>query len=473
MTRARIFALASLFTATGCVGGFGAPTQEDQDRQVVESIPPERLACPVDPDCAIGGDCSLYECPEYWVCVDGAEGGHTCVSPGPEYPDGGEWACEDVDGATVCRGSSFPDDGGGGVWSCEVSDEFVVCTDDTPSYPDDGGGGPWSCHYSGEFRICTDIPGDGGGWVCTSEDGLRHCQRDRPDLPGDGGWTCFDYEGVTHCDGGTDIPDGGGWTCVERGGLYYCTDDTPDYPDDGGGGPWTCRFSREFRVCDRPDIPDDGGDIPHYDCPVGDPSCGRHVCTAETRGAVTFVDDEDGEDNAELYVLGNGTRDESCGHVRVAVTGYYRLFDAALAESCTRQRDEISYVTITNTCNADGAPVERNVGDRFVIGDVDNTPECASDSECGGGSFCRARSAGYCCVPSEPAFVGTFLLLAEEDNRVCLHHFCPEYRMGGVGGDSFVSASCNSSIDSVHLRLDGDAFVCPDTSLEFPAGCGL
>ncbi len=494
MLRTPALLVASLLGAVGCVGGFVTSNDRSID-DFIDEIPAEDLACPADPDCSIGGDCSLYECPDHWICEGTANGERRCVSPGPDYPDRGGWSCEDVDGETVCTGDSFPDGGGGDAWRCEAAGDLVVCTKETPDYPDGGGGSAWSCYYEGDLRVCSTNPGDGGdggGWVCWDDETGRHCRRDR-DVPGDGGrWTCFDFMGESRCDGGG-VPDGGGdWECEERGGEFYCVDRTPDYPDGGGGGSWSCRYTREFRVCDWDDDgggpgpgpgpgpgdgPGDGpttpGDTPR-DCPVNDPTCGNVVCTAEMRGAVTFLDNEDGDDNGEIYVFGDGRRDQSCATVRVEVTAYYALYDDALAESCNTQRDEISYVTIANSCNATGNPVERNVGDRFVIGDVDNTPACSSDAECGGGTSCQRRSAGFCCVPTAPAFVGTFLLIAGEDNRICLHHVCPEVRAGTMtGADSFISAGCEGSINSVHLQLDGNAFVCPDSSLEFPMACGL
>lgn len=473
MYRTYRFLVALALFAAGCIGGFGGPEQGTVD-DFIDSIPAEDLACPADPDCAIGGDCALYECPDHWVCEDRRDGERRCVSPGPDYPDGGDWDCEDVNEQTVCRGGSYPDGGGGDGWSCERSGDLVVCTNDSPDYPDDGGGDAWSCFYEGDLRICSTIPGDGGGWTCWDDETGRHCRSDRPDLPGDGGdWTCYDYEGETHCDGGSDIPDGGGWECYERDGEYYCTT-TPDYPDGGGGDAWSCRFSGEFRICDG-DIPDGGDDwgIPREDCPISDPTCSHGICIAEARGDVELIDDLDGEDDGELFVFGDGRRDQACATVRVNVTAYYALYDDALAESCRSQMDEISYVTIANSCNAEGNPVERNVGDRFVIGDVDNTPSCDSDAECGAGTSCQMRSAGFCCVPTEPAFVGTFLLLAGEDNRICLNHVCPEVRSGAMSGaDPFINDGCEGSINSVHLQLEGDIFTCPDSSLELPMSCG-
>ncbi|MBX3273595.1 MAG: hypothetical protein KF729_25245 [Sandaracinaceae bacterium] len=467
----RLFRSLCIVLAGGCTGGFGNMGGRSPS-EFIESIPPDMLACPIDPDCAIGGDCRLYECPEHWVCEERSDGYERCVSPGPDYPDGGGWSCRDEEGRTICEGGSYPDGGGGNGWSCMQAGDLVTCVKDRPDYPDGGGGSGWSCWFEGDLRVCSTVPGDhpgGGGWTCWDDETGRHCRRPRPDLPDGGNWTCYDYEGVTHCDGGTDIPDGGGWECVERDGRYYCRT-TPDYPDGGGGGAWNCRFTREFRVCDAPD---GGGGIPRTDCPPTDPSCGRYVCEESRRGSIRFFDDRDGTDDGELVVFGDGRRDQACGRVRVDVTGYYSLFNGALAESCSRQLDEIAYVTITNSCNASGNPLERNVGDRFVVGDVDNTPACTSDAECGAGHSCQSRSAGFCCVPTAPALVGTFLLIAGEDNLVCLNHVCPEVRAGAMrGADAFITAGCEGSINSVHLNLAGATDICPDPAVELPSRCG-
>ena len=243
-------------------------------------------ACPVDPDCSIGGDCSLYECPDYWICEDLATAAgpvKRCTNPGPDYPDDShDWTCEDVGGRTVCRGSDFPDGGGGGDWNCEREGEFVVCESDTPDYPDEGGAGPWNCRFEDEFRVCESGggggEGDGGGWTCYDTATGRECRRDDPDYPDDRDWACYDTEGETVCSGAGDVPDGGGggdWDCQSIGEFVICRDGSPDYPDGGGGGDWDCYFMDELRVCTDGggDTPGDGGGGGGGDTP-GDGGCG-------------------------------------------------------------------------------------------------------------------------------------------------------------------------------------------------------
>jgi hypothetical protein len=256
--------IGSLLFIAGCQGTFGdaSTTGSTPDDGTVNGMP---IACPIDPDCHIGGDCSLYECPDYWLCEDLATGNKRCTNPGPDYPDqGGDWECEDVGAQTVCRGSDFPDGGGGGDWNCERSGEFVVCTSDTPDYPDAGGGGAWNCWFEGEFRVCESGGGDGGEWECYDTPSGRECRRRTPDYPDDRDWDCHDASGTTVCSAPGDFPDGGSggdWNCERMAELIVCTDDTPDYPDDGGGGAWDCYYTDEFRVCEDggDDYPDDGG----------------------------------------------------------------------------------------------------------------------------------------------------------------------------------------------------------------------
>lgn len=242
--------------AMGCMGGFG---RDDEQPDEYQDRPP--TSCPVDPDCAIGGDCSLYECPEYWECDEEVK---RCWNPGPDYPDDGQWDCEDVGGHTVCRGRDFPPDGGGSEWNCEREGEFVVCTDETPNYPPHGGGTGWNCWFDGDLRVCErgDNPGDGGGWQCYDTATGRECRNDEPDYPDDGRWSCWDDNGTTYCRRrGGDLPDGGGgseWNCEQQGEFVVCSDDTPDYPPTGGGGEWDCRFGDEFRICTPPDTPPPG-----------------------------------------------------------------------------------------------------------------------------------------------------------------------------------------------------------------------
>ena len=75
-------------------------------------------------------------------------------------------------------------------------------------------------------------------------------------------------------------------------------------------------------------------------------------------------------------------------------------------------------------CVDHGMPLSGNAhGGRYVVEDVDNTSECSTDADCSGGNVCRVGTRSSCCVPSEPIYLGTFYLMAGEDNQVCLHHW--------------------------------------------------
>ena len=175
----------------------------------------------------------------------------------------------------------------------------------------------------------------------------------------------------------------------------------------------------------------------------------------------------------QLFVLGNRqSGEQDCGIIRVKETGYYAIFDSELSESCADQKDETGYVTIHNGCNADGWATTRNVGDRFLVPDQDNTGAgCSQDSECGADQVCReGNNHGRCCVPADPVFVGTFLLVAGEDNVICIHHWCPEWKDlsasdPGTYEDTFVhdtnDASNNCvSADSIHFKIAATALAC-------------
>jgi MYXO-CTERM domain-containing protein len=171
----------------------------------------------------------------------------------------------------------------------------------------------------------------------------------------------------------------------------------------------------------------------------------------------------------QIFVVGNNaSAAQDCGIVQVKETGYYAIFDSELSESCGDQKDETGYLTVQNSCSSDGWPVERNVGERYLVQDVDNSAACVTDGECGAGKVCReGNTHGRCCVPKEPVFVGTFLLVAGEENVVCIHHWCPEWRQALEGGKNlgFVhdpaapGENCKTP-DSIHFKIAETALVC-------------
>lgn len=266
-------------------------------------------------------------------------------------------------------------------------------------------------------------------------------------------------------------------------GDEFCDRPPPCYrePDDPECNP-DC-------TCDAPDYPDcdpfcAAGDICDPDC--GNPcwdEFGRDVCTDIPDPCVPtgdppfeFIDDMDGDpDDGQIVVLADREPTVSCGTIRVDVTGYYSIYDTELSESCDEQRDETGYVTIRNSCNTAGWAVERNAGDRFLVFDSDNTPDCASDADCEVGKVCRVGTGGRdsCCVPDTPVFMGTFLLVEGEDNRICINHWCPDWQMElSAGRDfGFVVDGCRG-INSIHFQVGDSAFACEDDTTLQPCSWG-
>lgn len=177
----------------------------------------------------------------------------------------------------------------------------------------------------------------------------------------------------------------------------------------------------------------------------------------------------------QIFVLGNrSNQEQDCGIVRVKETGYYSIFDSELSESCADQLDETGYLTVHNTCNGEGFATTRNVGNRFLVPDQDNTGAgCTQDSDCNADQVCReGNNHGRCCVPAEPVFMGTFLLVAGEDNVICIHHWCPEWESlsqqdPATYEDVFVhdtndpSNNCVSA-DSIHFKIAATTVACKE-----------
>ncbi|MBW2461395.1 MAG: hypothetical protein JRH11_07095 [Deltaproteobacteria bacterium] len=413
-------ALTSLL-AMGCQGTFGDGTRDDHaDGETVAETPIP--ACPVDPDCAIGGDCTLYECPDYWLCDDLAEGGKRCTNPGPDYPDDGEWSCSENGRTIECRGDHYPDDGGGGSWNCErINDVEVVCTDNSPDYPDEPGDGPWNCLFEGEFRVCErgggSGSGDGGSWFCYDTPAGRECRQRTPDYPDDRDWDCHDNSGgETVCSTPGDLPDDGGgseWECILMGDLTVCTDDTPDYPDDGGETPTDCYFTDEFRVCGSGGGGGGGGS---GECVAGDQrwcddaiycSWGKQDCLPDGNWGpcieprVTSAGLQDRPDTAcgcrYFYFNDDCCEDQEDrdgdGHADCLIP------DTHTAPACESDGSLCSYCDVAGDCGG-----SRDVCLFARDGYAFCAAECTSSADCGGGYNCQAvtTSSGrtYQCVPS-------------------------------------------------------------------------
>lgn len=209
-------------------------------------------------------------------------------------------------------------------------------------------------------------------------------------------------------------------------------------------------------------------------CPPDFASSAMEFCFDDRVPSGSSYPNKDGNDG-ELYVLGNQPADQmDCGIVLVKETGYYAIYDSELSESCADQLDETGYITVHNSCNDDGWATTRNVGERYLVIDRDNTGSgCTGDSECQTSYVCReGMNHGNCCVPEEPVYVGTFLLVAGEENVICIHHWCPEWKdligassgydgtdYGWVHDENDPSANC-TTVDSIHFKIAATAIVC-------------
>ena len=231
-------------------------------------------------------------------------------------------------------------------------------------------------------------------------------------------------------------------------GEEFCEVDSgaPVRPEPGPGECWDDEFGD---TCNEPPPP----------CPP-----------SEAEPGFEFIDNQDGLTDGQIIAVGSNEPFFSCGVILVEKTGYYRIFDVELSESCDDQVDETGYLTVHNSCNPDGWAAEANQGKRYLVLDSDNTGSCAQDSDCGAGLVCRARlSHGRCCVPDAPTFMGTFFLIEGEENQICIRSWCPEYReLVAQGGKDpgFVTSGCTGSANSIHFRIDQNVIACEeDTTL--------
>jgi len=264
-------------------------------------------------------------------------------------------------------------------------------------------------------------------------------------------------------------------------GDEFCLPPPPCYrePDNPDCNPECTCLSPDYPACDPFCAPGDLCDTdcanPCYDEFEGDIcSDDPPPCDPTAAPPFTFVDDMDGSDDGQIFALGNRDPTQSCGTLTVDVTGYYSIFDTELSESCDDQLDETGYLTIRNTCNGDGWAVERNAEDRFLVYDSDNSPDCTSDAECGAGKTCRdADSHGRCCVPVEPVFMGTYLLVEGEPNTICINHWCPEWNAEIAAGRDFgfVVDSCDG-VNSIHFKIGATAIACIDDTHLQPCSWG-
>jgi len=169
---------------------------------------------------------------------------------------------------------------------------------------------------------------------------------------------------------------------------------------------------------DDDDGDDDDDDEVDEDCP---------------NGVSATVTDSDGDG----WVVITTSDPEDWAIINVPVDGVYELYDSQLAESGASQMNETGYITITNSVNPVGFPVNANCGGLYIVADADNNG-----------------------TPTQPIFLGTFSLMAGEDNHLVLHHYCDLYQAGQCpqfhNGDPNSGSGCNTNnANSIHMEIDG------------------
>ncbi len=190
-------------------------------------------------------------------------------------------------------------------------------------------------------------------------------------------------------------------------------DDDSGDPGDDDGDP----ADDDSTPWDDDETPDD--DSEEDDCPDG----------------IQFTVIDPNNDGQVAVLSWSPTEDEAI--LQVSFDGVYEIYDAYTAESGASQQNETGWVQITNSVNPQGYPVTGNCGDLYLVQDNDNNG-----------------------APTQPVYLGTFPLMAGEDNILTLYHYCPIYRAGQCPGfhigDPNSGTGCNTNdANSIHLDLSG------------------
>jgi hypothetical protein len=226
-------------------------------------------------------------------------------------------------------------------------------------------------------------------------------------------------------DDDTDDPgDGSGVADDDTGLDQDDDDDTGMGQDDDDGDDDDTGFGEDD---DDDDATDEGDDDDDDD--GGDEDC--------PGGVSATVIDSDGDG----WVVITTSDTEDWAIVNVPVDGVYEIYDSQLAESGSSQMNETGYLTVTNSVNPNGYPVTANCGLYHLVADADNNG-----------------------TPTSAIYVGTFSLMAGEDNLLTLHHYCPMYQDGHCtsfhNGDPNTGSGCNTTnANSLHMDLDGICIV--------------
>lgn len=171
---------------------------------------------------------------------------------------------------------------------------------------------------------------------------------------------------------------------------------------------------------------DDGPPWDYLNPPTGQPP-GKTRSSCADGTAASFSP-------GEIYVLSWSSTTAS-GVLHAPEMGWYHVFNQHVAESGASQRNESAFFRVPNATHPSGKPRWSNCGDDWVLPDHDN-----------GGATALYH------------YVGTFWLDAGE-NRLEMHHFCPDIRAGACAWmhDKVDSdKTCDSdNPNSVHFNGDG------------------
>jgi len=169
---------------------------------------------------------------------------------------------------------------------------------------------------------------------------------------------------------------------------------------------------------DSTDPPDDGRTPDEPGEPLGDAECEDGVLAAWEPGEVAQLSWDPAPAEAILDA---------------PLTGWFHVYDLAIAESGGSQRNESAFLRVPNDLNLDGTPAVANCGQDWLTDDADNDGPLPPDTT---------------------QYLGTFLLV-EGPNRVEVHHFCALQRQGYC--ESFEDTSDPNSLcdtgnpNSVHI----------------------
>ena len=133
----------------------------------------------------------------------------------------------------------------------------------------------------------------------------------------------------------------------------------------------------------------------------------------------------------EIYVL-SWNPVEASGTLQVPQTGWYHLYDYAVAESGASQTNEAMYVRAPNSDHPAGRSMYTNCGQEWIVEDSDNSGA----------------------PPTSRQYLGTFWLM-QGTNALEMHHYCPLYRSGTCTqyhNTSDAGSTCESNnVNSTHL----------------------